>query len=87
MEVRLNRQAQDDLTYWRNTGNQLILKKISRIIDDIIDRPFEGIGKPEPLRYEFSGKWSRRITKADRLIYSVEAEILKIYSMRGHYNK
>ncbi|MDR2149098.1 MAG: Txe/YoeB family addiction module toxin, partial [Tannerella sp.] len=51
----------------------------------IIASPYTGIGKPEPLKHELSGKWSRRIDRKNRFIYSVENEILYIYSLKGHY--
>lgn len=60
--------------------------KIKELIEDIILHPFEGIGKPEPLKYEFSGCWSRRIDKKNRLIYSINNDDLIILSCEGHYN-
>ena len=63
------------------------LKKINRLIKDIDRHPFEGIGKPEPLKHELQGKWSRRITQEDRLIYEIDSqeETVVIYSAKDHY--
>ncbi|MDR7208482.1 Txe/YoeB family addiction module toxin [Flavobacterium piscis] len=65
------------------------MNKITALIEDIQLHPFEGIGKPEPLKYELSGKWSRRINQEHRIIYKVTEEdtieILDILSLKGHY--
>ena len=60
-------------------------KKIRRLIEAIQKNPFEGIGKPEPLKHNLSGKWSRRITEEDRMVYEIEEGCVKIYSLKGHY--
>ena len=70
--------------YWQNTDKQ-ILKKINQLIKDIKREPFEGIGKPEPLKYELSGFWSRRISDEHRLIYEVSESYISIVSCRFHY--
>lgn len=61
------------------------LKKVKKLILDILEHPFEGIGKPEPLKYEWSGCWSRRIDKKNRLIYKVIDNAVIILSCDGHY--
>ncbi len=65
------------------------MNKISALIEDIILHPFEGIGKPEPLKYNLTGLWSRRINQEHRIIYKVTEEntieILDILSLKGHY--
>ena len=65
------------------------MNKISALIEDIILHPFEGIGKPEPLKYHLTGRWSRRINQEHRIIYRVTEEntieILDILSLKGHY--
>ena len=63
-----------------------MLKKFSQIIHDIKLHPFEGIGKPEPLKHELSGAWSRRINREHRLVYEVDDEIILILSARAHYS-
>lgn len=61
------------------------LKKINRLIKEIDRTPFTGIGKPEPLKHDLSGKWSRRITDEHRLIYSVDETTIYFYSCKDHY--
>ena len=63
-----------------------MLKRINKLIEGTMRDPFEGIGKPEPLRENLSGFWSRRIDDTNRLIYAVEDEYLTIISCRYHYN-
>lgn len=82
-------QADADLAYWKSTGNQRIMKRISRLLEDILLHPFTGIGKPEPLKGELHGVWSRRITDEHRLVYSVSKGMVFVYvlSLRFHYSK
>jgi toxin YoeB len=63
------------------------MKKIEKLIESIGNDPFKGFGKPELLKYNWGGFWSRRITKEHRLIYNVEDSIITIYSLRGHYTQ
>ena len=77
--------AWDDYLYWHDQGNESNIKKINRLIKDIDRSPFAGLGKPEPLKHDLSGKWSRRITDEHRLIYKVENETIFIYSAKDHY--
>lgn len=78
--------AWNDYLYWYEQGNRATVKKINRLIKDIDRHPFEGIGKPEPLKHELQGKWSRRITQEDRLIYEIDSqeETVVIYSVKDH---
>jgi len=76
--------AWDDYIYWQNNDKQL-LKKVNQLIKDIKRAPFEGIGKPEPLKHELSGFWSRRITDEHRLVYAVDENSVSIVSCRFHY--
>ena len=85
MEVEYKKKALEDRDYWKQQGNQKIQIRISELINDICDHPFTGIGKPEPLRYELSGLWSRRITDQHRIIYEVLNNKISIISMKGHY--
>lgn len=62
-----------------------LLKKINSLIKDIKRDPFEGIGKPEPLKYELQGCWSRRVTDEHRLVYEIEHDALYIVSCKYHY--
>ncbi|MBQ8866864.1 MAG: Txe/YoeB family addiction module toxin [Bacteroidaceae bacterium] len=89
MEIVLTPQAQKDREYWKRTGNVAIMNKISALLKDIVAHPYTGIGKPEQLKYDLAGKWSRRINAEHRLIYSVNEDIITVYvfSMRYHYRK
>lgn len=89
MEIKLLEQAKADLEYWKKTGNKAVMNKITALLKDISEHPYTGIGKPEPLKYELAGKWSRRINSEHRIIYSVHDNQIEIYvfSMRYHYTK
>jgi len=78
--------AQKDYEQWAH-GNTKIYAKINLLINDIDHHPFIGLGKPEPLKYEFAGFWSRRINSKDRLVYQISPhnEII-IISCKGHYS-
>ncbi len=71
--------------YWY-TQDIKTLKKINKLIKEIERTPFSGIGKPEPLKGELSGLWSRHIDEKNRIIYRVENDVLEISSCRGHYD-
>ena len=85
MEIEYKKKALEDRDYWKKQGNIKIQIRISELIYDICDHPFTGIGKPEPLRYELSGLWSRRITDQHRIIYEVLNNKISIISMKGLY--
>lgn len=85
MEIIFLPKADEDLKFWIQSGNKLILKKIAQLTNSIIENPFEGIGKPEPLKYDLTGKWSRRISKEHRFVYSIVDNTLYVYSLKGHY--
>jgi len=89
MEVIFSPRALDDLNYWKKSGNKIIQKKIEKLLEAIQENPFEGIGKPEPLKYNLSGAWSRRITQEHRLVYEInelnQIVILDVLSLKGHY--
>ncbi len=89
MEIRYTSDALKDLAFWKKSGNKAIQKRIVLLIQDIIKHPYSGIGKPEALKYELSGKWSRRINNEHRIIYQIVEEnvieILEIVSLKGHY--
>ena len=75
-----------DYEYWQ-TQDRKTLRRINTLIRDIERNGYAGIGKPEPLKHNLTGKWSRRINKTDRIIYSVDGEKILVYvfSMNGHY--
>ena len=77
-------ESWEDYLYWQKIDKKKV-KKINDLLKDISRTPFEGIGKPEPLKHDLSGKWSRRITDEHRLIYKVENETIYIYSAKDHY--
>ena len=87
MEIVLLSSALADRDYWLKSHNTKIMKRISKLLEDILAHPFTGIGKPEPLKGNLSGKWSRRITDEHRLVYSVSDQMIYVYvfSMRYHY--
>ena len=84
MNVSFTEIAWEDYTYWQQNDKKLA-KKINELIKDIKRTPIEGIGKPEGLKYDLAGKWSRRINDEHRLIYQVEGNNLIIYACRYHY--
>ena len=85
MEIAYSKTAEEDIEYWKTSGNVAIQQRISLLLKDIKEHPFWGIGKPEALRYNLSGFWSRRITSEHRLIYKVEGELIVIISCKFHY--
>jgi toxin YoeB len=85
MEIQYVDDSLLDIKFWKKSGNKAIQKKIEQLILAIIEEPYSGIGKPEPLKYEFFGKWSRRINDEHRIIYEVIEDVLYIYSLKGHY--
>lgn len=78
-------EAWNDYLNWQSTDKQT-LKRINLLIKDVIRSPFDGIGKPEPLKYNLSGLWSRRIDKTNRLVYEVLDQQILIISCRYHYD-
>lgn len=76
--------AWSDYLYWQ-TQDKKTLRRINKIIEDIKRAPFDGIGKPEPLKMSLSGFWSRRIDDTNRLVYAVDDSAITIISCRYHY--
>ncbi len=85
MEVILMPQAEEDINSWLKAGKKPLVKKIAQLIEAIVKDPFSGIGKPEPLKHDLSGAWSRRIDREHRLVYEVDKDKVFILSARGHY--
>ena len=87
MEIIFSYKAKKDIEFWTKAGNKSILKKISELLRAIQENPFQGIGKPEPLKHNLSGVWSRRINQEHRIIYEIidenTIEILNIISLKG----
>ncbi|MBW4671844.1 MAG: Txe/YoeB family addiction module toxin [Cyanomargarita calcarea GSE-NOS-MK-12-04C] len=84
-KVAFELEAFEQLGLWA-TQDKKVFKKILELIKDIQREPFSGIGKPEPLKYELQGYWSRRISDEHRLIYKVEEDLLTILSCKYHYD-
>ena len=80
------KEAWKDYLYWQNQDRKT-LKRINKLISDIQRSPFAGVGKPEPLKENLSGFWSRRIDETNRLVYVVDDNRLTIISCRYHYDR
>jgi toxin YoeB len=85
MEVIYKDKALRDREFWKTSGKKIIQKRITKLIEDILLHPFTGIGKPEGLKYELSGCWSREIDEKNRIVYEVVGKDLHVLSLRGHY--
>lgn len=77
-------EAWADYLFWQST-DKVTLKRVNELIKDVQRHPFTGIGKPEPLKYELTGYWSRRIDEVNRLVYMATKEEVHIISCRYHY--
>lgn len=77
-------QAWEDYLYWQKSDKKL-LKRVNALIKEIIRDPFDGIGKPEPLKHALSGYWSRRINDEYRIVYRLSNDSLLIAQLRYHY--
>lgn len=78
-------EAWEDYLYWQLQDKKM-LKRINTLLKDIERNNFEGLGKPEPLKGELSGFWSRRIDDTHRLIYRIRGGVLEVLSCKGHYD-
>ena len=83
--IKFTPKANEDILFFKKSGQNKVLKKIRELLESILKNPFKGIGKPEPLKYSLSGVWSRRINKEHRLIYEVIEDRIFVLSARGHY--
>ena len=84
MKLLFSDNAWEDYLFWQKTDKK-ILRRINTLINETKRNPFEGIGKPEPLKHALSGYWSRRITDEHRLVYKVSEDALHIVQLRYHY--
>lgn len=84
MRVTFSKNAFEDLAHWIATDRKMA-QRIMRLIDDIARNPFEGLGKPEPLKGDKSGYWSRRINDEHRLVYAVSGDDIQVAQARYHY--
>ena len=78
-------EAWEDYLYWQKQDKQT-LKKINDLIKDSERNGYSGLGKPEPLKGDFSGFWSKRIDDKNRFVYRIVGDVLEILSCKGHYN-
>jgi len=79
-----SRHCLEDIGHWVRTDRRVVLRLL-RIIDDTLRRPFEGLGKPEPLRGALAGLWSRRLTQEHRVLYEVTDDAVRFVQARYHY--
>ncbi|WP_019589982.1 MULTISPECIES: Txe/YoeB family addiction module toxin [unclassified Thioalkalivibrio] len=84
MKLLFSEHAWEDYLYWQRHDRKTV-KRINELIRAIQRDPFEGIGKPEPLRYSLSGYWSRRISTEHRIVYKIEEDTVLIAQLRYHY--
>jgi len=84
MKVSFTDDAFNEYNYWAETDRE-IYRKVVKIIHDIGRSPFSGLGKPEPLRYNYQGCWSRRITGEHRIVYKILSDEILIISCKNHY--
>lgn len=84
MKLIFSEHAWEDYLYWQKTDKRT-LNRINSLIKETQRNPFEGIGKPEPLKHNLTGYWSRRINEEDRMVYKVTDDALLIAQLRYHY--
>jgi toxin YoeB len=77
-------QAWEDYLFWQQTDRK-ILKRINKLIKEICRIPYDGIGKPEPLKHGLSGYWSRRINDEHRIVYKIDKDALFVAQLKYHY--
>ena len=85
MKIVWFEEAWDDYIYWQ-TQDKKTIKRINQLIHDAMRNGYTGIGKPEPLRGDFCGFWSRRIDSINRFVYRIKDDVLEILSCKGHYD-
>lgn len=84
-KITFTEKAFEEYLYWQ-TQDKKTLKRINALLKDICRSPFEGIGKPEPLKENLSGFWSRRIDDVNRIVYRINGEQIEVYQCKSHYN-
>jgi len=87
MEIEFSPTALKDLAIIKRSHSNTSKNRLTRILESIVQTPYLGFASPEALKHELSGKWSRELSKKDRVIYSVENDIIKIHSLLSHYGK
>ncbi len=84
-QLNFTDQARLDIEAHKKAGNKTVLKKLLKLLSELSEHPFTGTGKPEALRYNLSGCWSRRINQEHRLVYELSNNIGQVLSAKGHY--
>jgi len=84
VKIIFSEHAWEDYLYWQRSDKK-ILRRINRLIKEIMRTPFQGMGKPEPLKHALSGYWSRRINDEHRIVYKITEEAIHIAQLRYHY--
>jgi toxin YoeB len=84
--INFEQTAWEDYLHWQRNDKKIV-RRINQLIEDTLRHPFEGIGKPEPLKHELAGYWSRRITDEHRMVYKVVGGELYIVQLRYHYER
>lgn len=84
-KITFSERAFEEYLYWQ-AQDKKILKRINALLKDIARSPFDGIGKPEGLKENLSGYWSRRIDDTHRLVYRIENDLIEVYQCKGHYD-
>ncbi len=84
--IDFTKQAQNDIDFHKKSSNKAVIKKLLTLLEELAEHPFTGTGKPEPLKYDLTGLWSRRINHEHRLVYEVVGDtIVIIIASKGHY--
>ena len=84
-KIVFTEQAWQDYLYWQGQDKKT-LKRINQLLQDISRNGYTGMGKPEPLKHELTGYWSRRIDEVNRLVYRITDDVIEVLQCRGHYN-
>ena len=85
MEIDFTIEAMEHIEFYKKAGDTASIKKIKLLIESMKINPFEGLGKPEALKYELTGCWSRRINKENRIVYRLTEKSIEIIGLKGHY--
>lgn len=85
MEIEFIGKALEDIAFWKASGNKNIQKRIAILLESMRNSPYSGIGKPEPLKHELNGYWSRRINEEHRIVYTITDNRIIVISMCFHY--
>ncbi|MCF0058234.1 Txe/YoeB family addiction module toxin [Dyadobacter sp. CY356] len=86
--IKISDKAKKELVLLHRSGDKILMKRIEKIFEELGDNPYAGTGKPEQLRYNLSGLWSRRLDRKNRIVYEVLEEIVTVFiiAAKGHYS-